>query len=124
MLMAIMERTKETGMLRALGMTDGQVLLAYVIEAGLIGAIGSFFGVLFGCLINIPMVRYGVDYSAIAAEMGGDFGYRIATLFKSAWNPAAIVLTGVFATLLSAAAAVLPSLKALRMAVTESLRFE
>ena len=124
MLMAIMERTKETGMLRALGMTDGQVLLAYVIEAGLIGAIGSFFGVLFGCLINIPMVRYGIDYSAVAAEMGGDYGYRIATLFKSAWNPAAIVLTGVFATLLSAAAAVLPSLKALRMAVTESLRFE
>ncbi len=124
MLMAIMERTKETGMLRALGMTDGQVLLAYVIEAGLIGAIGSAVGVIAGCLINIPMVAYGFDYSEVAAEMGGDFGYRIATLFKSAWNPVSIALTGVFATLLSAAAAILPSLRALRMPVTESLRFE
>jgi ABC-type lipoprotein release transport system permease subunit len=111
-------------MLRALGMTDGQVLLAYVIEAGLIGAIGSAVGVLAGCLINIPMVAYGFDYSEVAAEMGGDFGYRIATLFKSAWNPLSIALTGIFATLLSAAAAILPSLRALRMPVTESLRFE
>ncbi|HCM27706.1 MAG: hypothetical protein A2Z99_12350 [Treponema sp. GWB1_62_6] len=124
MLMAILERTKETGMLRALGMTDGQILLAYVIEAGLIGAIGSVAGVIVGCLINIPMVEYGVDYSAVAAEMGGDFGYRIATLFKSAWNPASIALTGFAAILLSAAAAILPTLRALRMPVTESLRFE
>jgi len=56
--------------------------------------------------------------------MGGDFGYRIATLFKSAWNPASIALTGFAAILLSAAAAILPTLRALRMPVTESLRFE
>lgn len=124
MLMAILERTKETGMLRALGMTDGEVLLAYVLEAGLIGAIGSAFGVAAGCLMNIPMVAQGIDYSAVSKEMGGDFGYRITTLFKSAWNPLAIALTGVGATLLSAAAAVPPSLRALRMPVTDSLRFE
>jgi len=124
MLMAILERTKETGMLRALGMTDGQVMLAYVIEAACIGAIGSVIGIILGCLINIPMVKYGIDYSAMSAAMEGDFGYRITAFFRSAWNPPAIVLTGVFATLLSAAAAVLPTLRALKMPVTDSLRFE
>lgn len=124
MLMAILERTKETGMLRALGMTDSQVLLAYVIESGMIGLIGSVIGVALGCLINIPMVEYGIDYSEVSKEMGGDFGYRIVALFRSAWNPPAIALTGVAATLLSAAAAVLPTLRALKLPVTESLRFE
>jgi ABC-type lipoprotein release transport system permease subunit len=124
MLMAILERTKETGMLRALGMTDGQVLLAYVIEAGCIGALGSVAGILLGCLLNIPMVATGIDYSAMTKEVGGDFGYRITALFRSAWNPPVILLSGVFATILSALAAVLPSLRALRMPVTESLRFE
>ncbi len=124
MLMAILERTKETGMLRALGMTDGQVLLAYTLEAGLIGAIGSAIGILLGCLINIPMVAYGIDYSAAAREMGGDFGYRIVALFRSAWNPPVIAATGVVATVLSAVAAIPPTLRALRMPVTESLRFE
>ena len=124
MLMAILERTKETGMLRALGMTDGQILLTYTMEAGLIGALGSLIGILAGCLINIPMVANGIDYSAIAQEMGGDFGYRIVAVFRSAWNPAVIAATGVVATILSAAAAIPPTLRALKMPVTESLRFE
>jgi ABC-type lipoprotein release transport system permease subunit len=124
MLMAILERTKETGMLRALGMTDGQVLLAYVLEAACIGALGSAVGILAGCLMNIPMVEHGIDYSAMSKELGGDFGYRITAFFRSAWNPPAIALTGVFATLLSAAAAVLPTRRALKMPVTDSLRFE
>jgi len=111
-------------MLRALGMTDGQILLAYALEAGLIGAIGSAAGIVLGCLINIPMVAHGIDYSAVAREMGGDFGYRIVAIFRSAWNPPVIAGTGVAATLLSAAAAVPPTLRALRMPVTESLRFE
>ncbi len=124
MLMAILERTKETGMLRALGMTDSQVLLAYVIEAGCVGAIGAIIGIALGCLLNIPMVTHGVDFSAMSKEMGGDIGYRVASLFKSAWNPATVVVTGFAATILSAAAAILPTLRALRMPVTDSLRFE
>ncbi|HOX33561.1 MAG TPA: FtsX-like permease family protein [Spirochaetales bacterium] len=124
MLMAILERTKETGMLRALGMTDGQVVAAYMIEAACIGAMGSLAGIAIGCLINVPMVAHGLDYSAMAEQIGGDYGYRITALFRSAWNPPVIVLSGIVATALSAAAALLPSLRALRMPVTESLRFE
>ena len=124
MLMAILERTKEIGMLRALGMSDGQLVIVYVMEAGLVGFIGSAAGILIGCLVNIPMVRYGIDYSGIAKEMGGDYGYRITAFFRSAWNPPVIVGTGIAATALSALAAIPPLLRALRMAVTDSLRFE
>jgi ABC-type lipoprotein release transport system permease subunit len=124
MLMAILERTKETGMLRALGMTDGQVLLAYVLEAGMVGLIGSIVGIALGCAANVPMVAHGIDYSEVASELGGDFGYRIVAYFRSAWNPPVIALTGVVATISAAAAAILPTLRALRMPVTESLRFE
>ncbi len=124
MLMSILERTKETGMLRALGMTDGEVTLAYVIEAGSIGLIGSAVGVILGCLINIPMVAYGIDYTEMMKEIGGNYGYRVTGLFKSAWNPPVIALSGAVATLIAAAAALLPTRRALRMPVTESLRFE
>jgi hypothetical protein len=54
-LMAVLERTKEMGMMRALGMTDSQLIISYIVEAGLIGFIGSLAGVALGCLINIPM---------------------------------------------------------------------
>ena len=111
-------------MLRALGMTDEQLLLSYALEAGMIGALGSAAGMILGCLINIPMVAYGIDYSAMAAEMSGDYGYRVTAFFRSAWNPLTIALSGVVATVLSAATAIPPTLRALRMPVTESLRFE
>jgi len=124
MLMAILERTKEIGMLRALGMTDGQLLLAYCTEASLVGLLGSAAGVLIGCLINIPMVMYGIDYSAITDTMNGDIGYRIAAYFRSAWNVPAIVGSFITATVLSGCMAILPTLRALKMPVTESLRFE
>ncbi|MFQ3620934.1 MAG: FtsX-like permease family protein [Spirochaetales bacterium] len=124
MLMAILERTKEIGMMRALGMTDGEVLLSYLVEAGLIGFLGGAIGMVLGVIGNIPMVNYGIDYSSMVRELGGDYGYRITSLFRSAWNPVTIFASGLGATLIAALLSILPTLRALRMPVTESLRFE
>ncbi len=124
MLMAILERTKEIGMLRALGMTDRQLLLTYVTEATLIGLIGSALGAALGCLLNVPMVLVGVDYSAMTEAMNGDIGYRVATYFRSAWNFPTVAYTFAGASIISGLMAVPPTLRALSMPVTESLRFE
>lgn len=124
MLMAILERTKEIGMLRALGMTDKQLLFSYVFEATLIGIIGGVIGAILGCLMNIPMVTVGVDYSGMTNALNGDIGYRIATYFRSAWNFPTVGYTFVGASVLSGLMAIPPTLRALSMPVTESLRFE
>jgi ABC-type lipoprotein release transport system permease subunit len=124
MLLAILERTRETGMMRALGMTDGQVIAVYMMEAGMVGGFGALIGVLLGCLINIPMVKYGVDFSGMMESFGGDIGYRVAGVFRSAWNLPVIVGSGIIATVLSACMAFFPIRRALKTPVTESLRFE
>lgn len=124
MLMAILERTKEIGMMRALGMNELQLMVAYVTEAALIGLIGSTVGVIIGCLLNIPMVNVGIDYSAVTDAMSGDIGYRISSYFRSTWNIAGIIKTFFAAIFLSAAMAILPTRRALRLPVTEALRFE
>ncbi|MCL1928415.1 MAG: FtsX-like permease family protein, partial [Treponema sp.] len=85
-LLAIMERTKEIGMMRALGMTDSQMVTVYMLEAGFLGFIGSLLGVALGCLLNIPMVEYGMDISAMSEAMGGSVGFRVASRFRSMWN--------------------------------------
>jgi len=124
MLMAILERTKEIGMLRALGMTDKQLLFSYVFEATLIGLIGGAIGAVLGCLMNVPMVLVGVDYSGMTNALNGDIGYRIATYFRSAWNFPTVAYTFAGASVLSGLMAIPPTLRALSMPVTESLRFE
>ncbi|GHU05111.1 hypothetical protein FACS1894147_10950 [Spirochaetia bacterium] len=124
MLLAILERTREIGMMRAQGMSDGQLLFALMLEAGMVGLLGSAAGLVIGCLLNIPMVNYGVDFSAMTSSMGGDIGYRVNGVFRSAWNPPAIVLAGIAATLLSGIMAFFPTRRALKMPITESLRFD
>jgi ABC-type lipoprotein release transport system permease subunit len=124
MLLAILERTRETGMMRALGMTSGQLIGIYMLEAGMVGFFGSLIGVLLGCLINIPMVTYGVDFSAMTEAMGGDIGYRVTGVFRSTWNIPVIIGSGIAATILASCMAFFPTRRALKMPITESLRFE
>jgi ABC-type lipoprotein release transport system permease subunit len=124
-LLAILERTKETGMMRAMGMTDRQMILVYMIEAGFLGFIGSVLGIILGCIINYPIVKYGVDFTAIADFMGGEgIGFRATSSFRSMWNVPVIIGSGVIATIISSCMAFFPTRRALKMPITESLRFE
>jgi ABC-type lipoprotein release transport system permease subunit len=124
-LLAILERTKETGMMRAMGMTDRQMILVYMFEAGFLGFIGSVLGIILGCIINYPMVKYGIDFSAVADVMGGGgVGFRTTSAFRSMWNVPVIIGSGVIATIISSCMAYFPTRRALKMPITESLRFE
>jgi len=123
-LMAILERTKETGMMRAMGMTDKQMIIVYMLEAGFLGFIGSVLGIILGCVINYPMVTTGIDFSAMADSLSGGIGFRTTGIFRSVWNIPLIIGTGIAATLLSSCMAFFPTRKALKMPITDSLRFE
>ncbi|MDR2633541.1 MAG: FtsX-like permease family protein [Treponema sp.] len=124
MLLAILERTRETGMMRAMGMTDSQLIGVYMMEAGMVGFFGSLIGIALGCLINIPMVKYGIDFTAMTESMGGDIGYRVTGVFRSAWNVPMIAGAGFAATILASCMAFFPTRRALKMPITESMRFE
>ncbi|MDR2597349.1 MAG: FtsX-like permease family protein [Treponema sp.] len=124
-LLAILERTKETGMMRAMGMTDRQMILVYMLEAGFLGFIGSVLGIILGCIINYPMVKYGMDFSAMVDVMGGgSIGFRTTSVFRSMWNVPVIIGSGIIATIISSCMAFFPTRRALNMPITESLRFE
>jgi putative ABC transport system permease protein len=55
--MTVVERTREIGMLRAVGATKGQTFRLIVTEATILGLAGSLFGLLLGLLLAVPMTR-------------------------------------------------------------------
>jgi ABC-type lipoprotein release transport system permease subunit len=124
MLLAILERTKEIGMMRAQGMTGTELIRTMMLESGLSGLIGAVAGLVIGCIVNAWMVEYGLDFSAMTESLGGDIGYRVNGVFKSTWNFPVIIGTGIAATVLSAFMAFIPTRRVLKMEITESLRFE
>ncbi|MCL2210121.1 MAG: FtsX-like permease family protein [Treponema sp.] len=123
-LLAILERTKEIGMMRAMGMTDRQMIVTYMLEAGFLGFIGSILGIILGCIINYPIVKYGIDFTAMGDLMPDGIGFRTTAVFRSTWNVSVIIISGVVATLLSSIVAILPTRRAVKSPITESLRFE
>ncbi|MDR0540551.1 MAG: FtsX-like permease family protein [Spirochaetaceae bacterium] len=124
MLLSILERGKEIGMMRALGMTDGQLTLVYVFEAAALGLLGSVLGIILGCVLNYPMVKYGIDFSEMLEQLNGSMGYRVVGNFRSMWSIPVIAGSGIVATILSALTAIVPTRRVLRMPITDSLRFE
>lgn len=54
--MNVIERVREIGILRAAGMTRGQVWRSVVVEAGILGLVGALMGVAAGLVIGLVMV--------------------------------------------------------------------
>ena len=55
--MTVVERTREFGMLRTVGMTRRQVTLLVLLEAGLLGIVGSIVGLLVGIVLARGMTQ-------------------------------------------------------------------
>lgn len=52
MMMAIYERTREIGVLKALGASSREIRWLFTVEAGMIGILGGFFGLILGTLLG------------------------------------------------------------------------
>ena len=122
MLMAIYERVREIGMMRALGMRDNEIKRAFKLEAAGIGLIGSVIGLIAGAGLCIWIVYTGVDFTSMVRDM--DIGYRISGVFRGAWNPQAFIIAFFFGIILSVGVSILPVRKVLKKSVSQCIRNE
>lgn len=84
MLMSVMERQREIGMMRSLGMKESQVFRLFLMEAAGIGLIGSLGGIVIALLVNIPLVRYGIDFTWLMRDFS--IGYRFTGVIYGVWS--------------------------------------
>lgn len=110
LLMNILERTREIGMLRSLGMTRRQVAKMILSESAAMGAIGGLMGLFFGLALAHLMVR-GVNVVA---------GYRISYSF----TPVPVLLSIGVAIAVSQVAALYPAYRATRVNIVEAIKHE
>ncbi|MGE0074311.1 MAG: ABC transporter permease [Sphaerochaetaceae bacterium] len=122
MLMVINERTRELGMMRALGMDDRSIHWLFMLEAGGIGLLGSSIGVALGMLANIYIVQEGLDFGFFMREM--DMAYRVQSMFRGAWSLRSILTTFFSGIFLSMLVAWIPTRRAIKMDIPSCLRHQ
>ncbi|NUO00125.1 MAG: ABC transporter permease [Saprospiraceae bacterium] len=120
MLMAVLERTREIGMLMAIGMTKIRLFGMVVLETVLLTMVGCPVGFGLAWTLNKWLSETGIDLSAIAGNLMKGFGYG-AIIYPDlpGFKVGQIVLT-VFVTALLAS--VFPAWKALKMNPVQAIK--
>lgn len=99
MLMTVMERSKEIGMMRAMGMTESSVRSLFIIEAGFIGLLGSVTGALVGMACNWFVVEKGLDFTWMMRNFS--FGYRFSGVIYGVWNWNSVIIASIAGTFIA-----------------------
>ncbi len=120
MTMAILERTREIGLMKALGATNRDVLTVFLGEAAGIGFLGGLGGVILGWsagqVINVLALAY---LAGQAAQQGGP--PPTSAIFTPVWLP---VFSLVFATLIGLLSGLYPALRAATLVPVNALKYE
>ena len=120
MTMAILERTREIGLMKAIGASNRDVLSIFLGEAAGIGFIGGLGGVVLGWASSLLLNVVAANYLASQASSGGGAPAEIA-LSTPIW----LMLFGlIFATLVGLLSGLYPALRAATLMPVTALKYE
>jgi ABC-type lipoprotein release transport system permease subunit len=119
MLMAVYERTREMGVLAALGMKGRQMMGLFLLEGTFIGIIGAIVGCLVSWLLVAVSARVGIDYSM--AQGTGDITALIGNRIYPSIPLINVVIYGVAVVIIAALASLIPAWQASQNEPAESL---
>jgi ABC-type lipoprotein release transport system permease subunit len=112
MLMAVFERTREMGVLAALGMKGRQVMGLFLLEGALIGVVGAVIGCAAGYAVVAALGQVGIDFG-FASDMGEVTALMGTRLYPVVY-PANVISSGLAVVLIAALASIYPAWQASR----------
>ena len=119
MLMAVLERTRELGMLMAIGMSKIRVFSMIVMETLMLGIIGAPLGMFIGWLTVKYLNRTGIDLSGFAE---GIERFGMDTVIYPTMESELYVQLMVSVLITALLASIYPAIKAIRLKPMEAIR--
>lgn len=119
MLMVVLERTKELGMLMAIGMTKKRVFMMIMLETIFLALVGAIIGEVLSMFVINYFNKTGIDLSFVGEGMES-VGYAAITYpmlegYRYAQITILVIITGIFAS-------IYPAWKALKLHPAEAIR--
>ncbi len=121
MYVTVSERTREIGVMKAIGSTNRNILFLFVLESGIISLIGGIIGVALGLGMG-----EGLLFVSSSAFGGSEFGGGMSEMFQTGIVIIPELIVGVIALsfFVGALAGLLPARKASKLNPIEALRYE
>jgi len=110
MFTSVLERTKQIGIMKAIGARNERILRIFLIEAGIMGLIGGAIGVIIGAAL-----AFAVEVIAKAAGFG---------LISISLSPTLVIISLLFSITVGIISGVIPAWQASKLSPTEALRYE
>lgn len=114
MFTSVLERTKDIGVMKAVGAKNRHILSIFLIESGLIGLLGGVIG----CVLGLALAAVGCWLINMLANM------PLGVAFPFVASPTVILAALVGAFALGAVSGLWPARRGARMPVVDALRYE
>ena len=123
-LMSVLHRYREFGVLQALGLTPGQTGSLVLIEGLILTALSGVIGIALGLFITWYFWSEGLDISGMWDEEWSFSGVVMEPVIVPYFRVARVIQALVFIVVIGALASLYPAYRAARIDVTEAMKFE
>ena len=122
MLMAVIERIKEIGMLMAIGMNKQRIFMMILLETTFLSLTGAVLGMAAGYFTTSLLGSRGMDLSVVGGDSLNEFGFD--SVIYPIIEPQAFIVITVLVILTALLTSIFPALKALRLKPAEAVQAE
>lgn len=121
LLMAVYERTREIGVLGAMGLKSNQIALLFILEGTMIGLVGVAVGIALGLALNGYLMKVGMDFGSMT--QAASYMALIKDRVFPTWGVEKLLMRASMVAVISALASVIPAIEAGRREPAEALHF-
>ncbi len=121
LLMAVYERTREIGVLGAMGLKANQIAVLFILEGTMIGLVGVAAGIILGLSLNGYLMKVGMDFGSMT--QAASYMALIKDRVYPTLGVEKLFMRASMVAIISALASVIPAIEAGRREPAEALHF-